>query len=146
MQNLLSRCLLALTFTTIFLSCGNGPLAPPPPSDPSFGTAGNILVRDGPYDHDGQQNFLWIGFSTAQGWQSLLEHAAVKKQFIIGGKVVATSNNALGFYVDPSSSVAADGGYPECFTNFDAIKKNVPLYADPRNPGWCIQIEFVRAE
>lgn len=107
---------------------------------------GNILVRDGPYDHDGQQNFLWVGFSSDQGWQSLVQHASVGKQFLIGGRVVATSNNPLGFYVDPRTSVAADGCTPEAFTNFDTIKKNVPLYADPRNPGWCIQIEFVRAE
>lgn len=146
MPNHLSRCVFAIAFLVILLSCGNGPLLPPPPSDPSFGTVGNILVRDGPYDHDGQQDFLWIGFSTAQGWQSLVQHASVGKQFIIGGKVVPTSKNGLGFYVDPQTSVAADGGYPECFTNFDAIKKNVPLYADPRNPGWCIGIEFVRAE
>ena len=129
-------------------SCGSisSTPKPPTPQDPSFGTVGNALVKDGPTDQDGLQDYLWVGFDSSQSWQNLLEHSRTSNRFIIGGKIIATSVTTLGFYVDPHTSVAADGGIPECFTTIDAIKSDLAKYTDPGNPGWCIQIEFVRVK
>jgi hypothetical protein len=64
----------------------------------------------------------------------------------MGGKVVVTSSTALRFHVDPHTAVVGDGGVPECFVTIDAVKSGPGKYADPSNPGWCMQIEFVRVK
>src|SRR5262249_18749249 len=126
-------CTLALAIVILSLLAGCGgsepPLPPgappaPQPSDPWFGTAGNVLISDRGFDHDGKIDYIWIGFNSQAEWQNFLalRQKFPRGGFWIGGRVVVTSSNAVGFYFDPASASAAEVTAEGIQTSLDGIK------------------------
>ena len=148
----LARCLIASLLSLgllLVLSCGGGspPSRPPPsrelppgappvptPSDPWFGTAGNVLISDRNHSVDSTLDFLWVGFYSSANWQNFLTlHNQPPNGFYIGGRVVVDSKSPLGFYFDPDTVVSAEVVPEGEVTYLDTIKQNPSYYADV---GW----------
>ncbi len=134
---ILTASLFALLLT-ILLSCAEGSLPPsappaPTPSDPWFGTAGNVLISDRGLDSDGILDQIWIGFNSASNWQDFLAlHQQHPNGGWIGGVVVVEPRNPLGFYFDPNTVKAAEITAEMIQTSLDAIKKNPAHFANAR--------------
>ena len=92
---------------------------PPPPvsADPSFGTAGNVLISDRGFDKDGTVDYVWVGFNSAMELQKFLAGPA-----LVGGQVVTPANNSLNFYFDPNTTTSAEIAIPEEVTLIDNLK------------------------
>jgi len=100
----------------ISISCGSSSSLrtppPPSPSDPWYGTVGNVLVQEN--ERDGTVTYMWVGFSSGTNWQLYLTAQHQCKQegcaggwFWIGGPVVVDADAPLGFYFDPNNTDAA---------------------------------------
>jgi hypothetical protein len=85
--------------------------APPVPiaSDPWFGTAGNVLISDRNHSYDATLDLLWIGFNSPSDWQMYLTlNTQWPNGFWVGGHVVVNSQNTLGFYFDPDTTMSGE--------------------------------------
>lgn len=120
--------------------CGSGaknvtPAVPPPTAaDPSFGTAGNVLISDRGSDKDGKVDYLWVGFNSTMELQKFLAGPA-----LVGGQVVTPANNSLNFYFDPNTTTSTEVSVPEKLTVIDNLKTDpsaVNLYDKTHN--WLV--------
>jgi hypothetical protein len=131
----------------VLLGCGGGALPPnippgappvPTPSDPWYGTAGNVLISDRGSDSDGILDFLWIGFNSPTKWQAFLVlHQQSPNAGWICGRVVVDPKNPPGFYFDPETTGAAEATVEAIQTTLDFIKANPSSFAES-GYGWCV--------
>jgi hypothetical protein len=131
--------LLAIS-SLLLLGCASGSIPAPPgappspvPSDPWYGTVGNVLISDRGVDQDGVIDYLWIGFNSSQNWQNFSTLHQQGHLGWIGGRVVVDAKNPLGFYFDPNTTVGAEVTAETFQTGLDAIKKNPAQFANGQN-------------
>ena len=121
----------------------------PPPvpvsGDPWFGAAGNVLISEGA-DRDGPKDFLWIGFNSQTEWQNFLSLNQNQTLGWIGGPVILTSNNSMGFYFDPSQTIAAEVTAEGLQTSLDQIEANPSKFVPGLISRWYVPaiVEQVR--
>ena len=140
---------LAVALLSMLMGCGAAKspppsISPPPPptsADAWFGTAGNVLISDRGFDNDGKIDFIWVGFNSQTAWQNFLalhQNIPAPGGFWIGGIVVATSANAVGFYFDPNSTSSAEITAEVIQTSLDQIKSNPAQFAKNVPGRWVI--------
>ena len=141
---------IAITILLLLLStgCGSSNQHPPPvpvSGDPWFGAAGNVLISEGA-DRDGPKDFLWIGFNSQTEWQNFLSLNQNQTLGWIGGPVILTSNNSMGFYFDPSQTIAAEVTAEGLQTSLDQIEANPSKFVPGLISRWYVPaiVEQVR--
>jgi hypothetical protein len=141
---------IAITTLLLLLSTGCGSSnqqRPPVPvsGDPWFGTAGNVLISEGA-DRDGPKDFLWIGFNSQTERQNFLSLNQKHTLGWIGGPVILTSDNSMGFYFDPSQTIAAEVTEEGLQTSLDQIEANPSKFVPGLISRWYVPavVEQVR--
>jgi hypothetical protein len=141
---------IAITIVMLVLGTGCGSSSQHPPSvpvsgDPWFGTAGNVLISEGT-DRDGPKDFLWIGFNSQTEWQNFLSLNQNHTLGWIGGPVILTSNNSMGFFFDPSQTIAAETTAEGLQTSLDQIEANPSKFVPGLISRWYVPaiVEQVR--
>jgi len=151
---LLSLLLVCLTFCLLSSSGGSsvGTLTPgtlplvtlppgappqPTPSDPWYGTAGNVLVRE----NDTPPIYTWIGFSSQANWQHYLDIFQQASQMgslgiFMGGPVIVNSTNPLGFYFYPKYTDAEIVAPVVQWTSVLIIEGDSACYSQNPAPGF----------
>jgi hypothetical protein len=100
-----------------------------------------VLISDRGFDQDGKIDYIWIGFNSQAEWQNflVLRQKFPRGGFWIGGRVVVTSSNAVGFYFDPVSTFAGEVTAEGIQTTLDGIKSNPTEFAKNPLGGWVVQ-------
>jgi hypothetical protein len=109
----------------------------PTPSDPWYGTAGNVLVRE----NDTPPIYTWIGFSSQANWQHYLDTFQQASQmgsvFIwMGGPVIVNSTNPLGFYFYPKYTDAEIAAPKVSQTDLLTLEEDAACYSQSPSPGF----------
>lgn len=143
--------ILLVLATVLVVACGDGGSGGggrgpaddvPAPGDARFGRAGHVLVTDRNGSVDGKVDGLWVGFDDPDEWNELLRLSGRpgSTPWIVG-RVVADTDQPLGFYLDPSTTQAAEVTIETIQTSIDLIKGNPSFHADnppPFGGHWAI--------
>ncbi len=139
--------LVAALLVSLLVGCAGADSPDAPlPSDPRFGTAGNVLISDRGRSNDLVIDRIWIGFHSQQEFQNFLalNQRFPRGGFWIGGKVVARANLPLGFYFDPNTTGAAEVTIEAIQTTLDQIKADPNEFAKNIPGRWVVSATVER--
>jgi hypothetical protein len=98
-------------------------------------------------DIDGVQDEIWIGFYGQQQWKDFLAFRELSKDSgggRIGGHLIGDPNHHLGFYFDPTTTIAAENSAETNQTSIDLIKHNPAQAEQSQSGGWLVPAIIVR--